>query len=112
MFKNKILPICHCTYDWPHLTHCACMKIGPLVSGDMAYDTDGELKCWMLTRCVVFTVWSWENICHLEAQKVGFWNAWSERKASKTYSEAGQEEVLLPSDSIGGEACVTWDITH
>ncbi len=56
------------------------------------------------------TVCSWENIQHLEMQKVGFWDAWSKRKASKTYSEAGQEEVPPRSDSLSGEACAAWDI--
>lgn len=75
-----------------------------------SYDINGEFKCQMLRKYVVFTVCSWENIQHLETQKVGFWDAWSKRKASKTYPEAGQEEVPPPSDSLIGEACAAWDI--
>lgn len=61
---------------------------------------------------VVFTVWSWKNIQHLEVQEVGFLNAWNERKTSKTYTDAGEEEVPQPSTSIGGEACAPWDSNH
>lgn len=88
------------------------MKTGPLGLGYMTIMTihKGELKCQMLRKYVVFTVCSWENIQHLETQKVGFWDAWSKRKASKTYSGAGQEEVPPPSDSHIGAACDAWDI--
>ena len=69
-------------------------------------DANGQvLKSWL----VVFTVWSRENIQHLEVQEVSFWNAWSERKTSKTYTQAGEEEVLQLSPSTGGESCVSWD---
>lgn len=63
-------------------------------------------------RRLVFAVWSRENIQQLEVQEVGFWNAWSGRKTSKTYTEAGEEEVPQPSNPIGGEACAPWDTNH
>ena len=51
----------------------------------MQNDANGEvLKSWL----VIFSVWSWENIQHLEVQEVGFWNDWSERNTLKTYTES------------------------